>query len=201
MLEYLNFCMIFVMFCGGGYLGIKLYSYKKAMDELLCVAGGDNKSGEKRDRLVVCVVGGNSKEYLGKHYTREQIDKLTEEEVEKLYMQYEAKLSHHMSKSLGKTIINLYSTFASSIFGIDSSPLGKDLGDDPFLNSALQRFTCELYYRYGCWIAPLSVGVITGKHYLEKSINIKNDGDTTRTSTGDKEREESQESGGGEEVS
>ena len=36
----------------------------------------------------------------------------------------------------------------------------------PFLNSALQRFTCELYYRFGSFLAPLSVGIITSRHYL-----------------------------------
>ena len=46
--------------------------------------------------------------------------------------------------------------------------LSNDLDNDPFLNSALQRFTCDLYYRYGFWIAPLSVGMITYKHYVQE---------------------------------
>ena len=44
--------------------------------------------------------------------------------------------------------------------------LNEDLENDPFLNSALQRFTCELYYRFGSFLAPLSVGIITSRHYL-----------------------------------
>ena len=44
--------------------------------------------------------------------------------------------------------------------------LSEDLENDPFLNSALERFTCELYYRYGLFLAPLSVGIITSRHYL-----------------------------------
>ena len=53
------------------------------------------------------------------------------------------------------------------------TPLGKiglseDLENDPFLNSALQRATCELYYRFGLFLAPLSVGIITSRHYLSE---------------------------------
>ena len=44
-----------------------------------------------------------------------------------------------------------------------------------FLNSALQRFTCELYYRFGLISAPLSVGLITSRHYLSEHSN-KNGG-------------------------
>ena len=44
----------------------------------------------------------------------------------------------------------------------------EDLENDPFLNSALQRFTCELYYRFGSFLAPLSIGIITSRHYLSE---------------------------------
>ena len=44
----------------------------------------------------------------------------------------------------------------------------EDLENDPFLNSALQRFTSELYYRFGSFLAPLSVGIITSRHYLSE---------------------------------
>ena len=40
--------------------------------------------------------------------------------------------------------------------------------NDSFLNSALQRFSCKLYYRFGSFLAPLSVGIITSRHYLSE---------------------------------
>ena len=43
-----------------------------------------------------------------------------------------------------------------------------DLEFDPFLTSTLQRFTCELYYRFDLFLAPLSVELITSRHYLSK---------------------------------
>ena len=50
--------------------------------------------------------------------------------------------------------------------------LSNDLECDPFLNTALQRFTCDLYYRFGAFLAPVSVGIITGKHTQKKSTLI-----------------------------
>ena len=53
--------------------------------------------------------------------------------------------------------------------------LSEDLENDPFLNSALQRFTCELYYRFGSFLAPLYVGIITSRHYLSERNKMENE--------------------------
>ena len=89
--------------------------------------------------------------------------------MDKLFNNYEAKLSGQMVKSLGKSIINMYSMGACAALGISNQDaLSEDLENDPFLNTALQRFTCELYYRFGSFLAPLSVGLITSRHYLSE---------------------------------
>ena len=119
----------------------------------------DNDVRDKRERLVSCILSGNSKMYLGKEYTKEQINR------------YESVLSAQMTKSLGKSIINLYSNIACSVLGVgNQQELSSDLECDPFLNTAMQRFTCDLYYRLGNLLAPVSVGIITGKHYTKISI-------------------------------
>ena len=74
-----------------------------------------------------------------------------------------------MVKSLGKSIINMYSMRACAALGItNQDALSEDLENDSFLKSALQRFTCELYYRFGSFLAPLSVAIITSKNYLSQ---------------------------------
>ena len=114
------------------------------------------ESDTKHQKLLECILTGNSKLYLGKVYTEEQLAKLNKEEVEKLLNNYEAKLSGQIVKSLGKSIINMYSMRACAVLGISNQEaLSEDLENDPFLNSALQRFTCELYYRFGSFLAPL----------------------------------------------
>ena len=134
-------------------------------------------------KLLECILTVNSRLYLGKVYTEEKIKELNEEEVEKLLNNYEAKLSGQMVKSLGRPIINMYSMGACSVLRItNQEALSEDLENDPFLNSALQRFTCELYYRFGSFLAPLSVGIITSRHYLLSERNKNGNGKQERTS-------------------
>ena len=142
-------------------------------EELISNLGYESPQSEtKRQKLLECVLTRNSKLYLGKVYTKEKIKELNEEEVEKLFNNYEAKLSGQMVRSLDKSIINMYSMGACSALGItNQNALSEDLENDAFLNSALQRFTCELYYRFGLFLALLSVGIITSRHYLLSERN------------------------------
>ena len=123
------------------------------MAELIGNLGCDAQSppgDTKHQKLLECILNENSKLYLGKVYKEEQLSKLSEEEVEKLFNNYEAKFSGQMVKSLGCSIINMYSMGACTALGISNQDaLSEDLENDPFLNSALQRATCELYNKFG----------------------------------------------------
>ena len=173
MLEYLNFFLLCTLFALIFYLHSRAKRYLpilKMAEDLISNLGYETpQSDTKHQKLLECVLTGNSKLYLGKVYTEDQLAKLSEEEVEKLFNNYEAKLSGQMVKSLGRSAINMYSMGACSVLGItNQEALSEDLENDPLLNSALQRFTCELYYRFGPFLAPLSVGIITSRHYLSE---------------------------------
>ena len=76
----------------------------------------------------------------------------------------------------------MYSMGACAALGIsDQDSLSEDLENDPFQNSALQRFTCELYYRFGLFLAPLSAGIITSRCYLSEHNNGEPTGGTSGT--------------------
>ena len=171
--EYLNFFLLCTIFASILYLYIRIKKYfpiLKMAEELIGNLGyGAPQSDTKHQKLLKCVLTGNSKLYLGKVYTEDQLAKLNEEEVEKRFNNYEAKLSGQMVKSLGCSVINMYSMGACAVLGItNQEALSEDLENNPFLNSALQRFTCELYYRFGSFLAPLSDGIITSRHYLSE---------------------------------
>ena len=53
-------------------------------EELISNLGYDTQSNTKCQKLLECILTRNSKLYLGKVYTEEQLAKLSEEEVEKL---------------------------------------------------------------------------------------------------------------------
>ena len=130
----------------------------------------ENDVRDKREKLIACVLSGNSKQYLGKEYTEQQINEMDSNNIMTLSNRYESVLSAQMTKSLGKSVINLYSNVACSVLAIDNQQdLSDDLECDLFLNTAMQRFTCDLYYRSGAFLAPVSVGIITGKHYAKFS--------------------------------
>ena len=75
---------------------------------------------------------------------------------------------------------------ACAVLGIrNQDALSEDLESGPFLNSALQRYTCKLCYRFGLFLAPLSVGLITSRHYL--SERNENGGTSGTSETEDKQ--------------
>ena len=147
----------------------------------------DNDIIEGRDRLITCIylvtqnilsgnsiqlnstqniLSGNSKQYLGKEYTEQQINEMDGNNINILSNGYKSVLSAQMTKSLGKSFINLYSNVACTVLGVSNQQdLSDDLKCDPFLNTSMQRFKCDLYHCFGAFLAPVSVGIITGKHY------------------------------------
>ena len=194
MLEYLNLCLLCTLFALIFYLYIQIKKYfplLKMAEELISNLGyGAPQSGTKCQKLLKCILTRNSKLYLGKVYTEDQLAKLSKEEVEKLFNNYEAKLSGQMVRSLGRAVINMYSMGACAALGIsDQDALSEDLENDPFLNSALQRATCELYYRFGSFLAPLSIGIIMSRHYLsEHNKNGERTSGTRDNKNGEDER-------------
>ena len=91
-----------------------------------------DESPPKRQKLIECILTGNSKLYLGKVCTEDQIKKLSNEEVEKLLNKFnslklfnKAKLSGQMVKAPGCSIINMYSMGACAALGISNQDVSK----------------------------------------------------------------------------
>ena len=103
MVEYLNFCLICALFALIFHLDIRAKKYVtlfKMAEEIFSGYDESPQSGTKRQKLLECVLTRNSKLYLGKVYTEDQLAKLSEEEVDKLFNNYEAKLSGSNTNSL-----------------------------------------------------------------------------------------------------
>ena len=90
-----------------------------------------------------------SRQYLGRELQLSDIDRMTPQELDKLYCRYEAWLGASMIKTLGNSFINLYVMGVSKYFNVINPPkLSEDL-EDPFINYALTSICCELYYKNG----------------------------------------------------
>ena len=148
----------------------KLYSffetYKMNAEELLHLPEQkDDHEDIKRERLSAIVAGGGSKQYLGKDLQMSDIDTMTPEQINKLCCRYEARLGASMTKTLGNSFINLYVMGVSKYFNVVNPPkLIQDLEEDPFINHALTSTCCELYYRYGMYLAPFTAMLTTARH-------------------------------------
>ena len=70
-----------------------------------------------------------------------------------------------MTKTLGSAAPQLYAGIAAMFLPIENQPrLIADLEGDSFFGHALSSATCELYHRYGMFLAPLTSALTTLKH-------------------------------------
>ena len=73
-----------------------------------------------------------------------------------------------MTTTLGSAALQLYAGVVSMFLPIpaENQPgLIADLEGDPFVGHALSSATCELYHRYGMFLAPLTSALTIIKHY------------------------------------
>ena len=87
MIEYLNFillCTLVVLLRTVTFYRRKEMAEASFTDLLPEISYDPPKSDAKRQKLIECIVTGNSKQYPGKGYTEERINELSEEEVDKL---------------------------------------------------------------------------------------------------------------------
>ena len=72
-------------------------------------------------------LSGNSKQYLGKDYSEQQINEIDINYINIFSNRYEFVSCAQMTKSLGKSVINFYSHIACSVLGVGNQ---QDLGND-----------------------------------------------------------------------
>ena len=135
-----------------------------------------------KQRLYAIISGGKAVQYLGKDITILQLDELPNEQILKLYNRYKTRLGASMTKTLGTTILNMYAILAGKVLPIpeeNHTKLVADLEDDPFVEHALTTTCCELYFRFGAFLAPITTMITTIKYCQFKNKNDinKHDGD------------------------
>ena len=180
LLEILTIISIIINTTIFGYVILKIknifHKIKMNAEELLqnTELNEDDKQDTKRERLSAIVAGGGSKQYLGRDLQLSDIDTMTAEQINKLYCRYEARLGASMTKTLGNSFISLYVMGVSKYFNVVNPPkLIQDLEEDPFINHALTSSCCELYYRFGMYLAPFTAMLTTARH-----IDFTEDKDT-----------------------
>ena len=126
---------------------------------------GTSVDNEKKDRLVALVASGKSRYYLGVDLTPEQVQRLRPEEIIILHNKYDKVLGALMVKSLGRSIVKLYTKAVSAFVTLDcENDLFDDLIQDPVIVNGISEVSRNLYYKFGSLLAPFSAGLITFQH-------------------------------------
>ena len=89
---------------------------RRAGPETTHSVGGEDTgmtNKQHRERLAALAAGGRARQYLGKALSVDQVDNMEDEEVEKLYGRYKARLGAAMTKTLGAAALQLYTSVAS----------------------------------------------------------------------------------------
>ena len=84
-----------------------------------------------------------------------------------LYARYEARLGYIITKTLGRTALHVAAVAASYFLPIQEENRPKlitDLEADPFVEHALNFAMCELYHKYGMYLAPFTAAITTAKY-------------------------------------
>ena len=127
----------------------------------------DTKYQQHRERLAALAAGGRARQYLGKALSVDQVENMEDEEVEKLYGRYEARLGAAMTKTLGAAALQLYTSVATMFLPIppeEQPELLAELEADPFVEHAVSSATCEMYHRFGMYLAPVTAALTTLRH-------------------------------------
>ena len=136
---------------------------------------------DKKEKLYSLAACGKTKQYLGTQLTIEQVQQLSPQDIVKYHARFESLLGARMVRSLGHTVIGIYSKVAARFLNVDSeADLAYDLSQDPVLSKTLETLACDVYYRFGALLAPLVTGLITFNH-IKFPNHIEKDG----TETGD----------------
>ena len=150
-----------------------------------------------RERLIALVVGGKAKVYLGKEVSVDTIDSMSSEEIAKLYARYESRLGATMTKTLGQAILQLYARAAGHVLPIPPASqnlLYTDLENDPFVGHALTSVTCELYHKYGMYLAPITTALTTARYCEFKQKDLVNNNGERESNCDGRDSTENEES-------
>ena len=129
------------------------------------------KEGTEQRRKRECLksVISKGKAYLlASERKQEKVDKASDETINKtysLYKQHELnKKGEKTVKTLGKDVINLYSSVISRVAKIwDVKKLWQDIENNPIIEDQMTNLGCILVWTFGDYLASILVAVIQWK--------------------------------------
>ena len=103
---------------------------------------------------------------LGSKWTQEKVGKASDKTINKTYAEYKQRelneKDEKTGKTLGKHVINLYSTGISRVVKIRNvKKLEEDIQNDPITKDQMANLGCLLVCTFGNFLAPVLVAAHT----------------------------------------
>ena len=119
----------------------------------------------KREELK-SVISKNKAYLLENKWIHEKVDKASDETINKTYAEYKQRelneKGEKTGKTLGKHVVNLYSTRISRVVKIrDVKKLQQDIANDPIIKDQMANLGCLLVCAFGNFLAPVLVAADT----------------------------------------
>ena len=122
----------------------------------------------KREELK-SVIDKSKVHLLGHKWTYGRVDKASDEVINKMYAEYRQrelnKKGERTGKTLGKHVINLYSTRISRWLKMkDVKKLRQDIENDPIIKDQIANLGCLFVCTFGDYLAPVLIAAHTANN-------------------------------------
>ena len=157
-----------------------------SLDSLLKITdeGCNNDIPEKEGVCRKCETLKDTIQYRKTHllpgkkgeWSTENIDRKTDEEVEKLYnmyVQWQREVKSEMTgRAMGRHLINLYSNWVRKVLKIDDiEQLCRNINENPITKDSMADIGILMVSTFGKWLLPIVVACHTANH-TEGFVNI-----------------------------
>ena len=120
----------------------------------------------KKRECLKNVIDKGKVHLLGHKWTHGRMDKASDETINEIYVEYKQRelneKGENTGKSLGKHVINLYSTGISRWFKIkDAKKLQQNIENDPIIKDQMANLGCLLVCTFGNFLASVLVAAHT----------------------------------------
>ena len=124
------------------------------------------KEGIEQHKKRECLKSFIDRGKLRHKWMQEKVEKASDEVINKTYTEYKQReitqKDEKTAKTLGKHVINMYSTGISRWLKIkDIKKLRQDIENDPLIRDQMVNLGCLLVYTRGHYLAPVLLGVHT----------------------------------------
>ena len=110
----------------------------------------------ERETLIKVILNGNSKNFLGKVYTTNDIEEMEDEKVGKLFDRYSISYTSMMTSGLKSNFLRGFTCALNYVIPFEREKMYDTLNDDPLLDLWLSDVTSSIYQSIGNFVIPLS---------------------------------------------